>query len=288
MQRVFVLFIAAVIFTACPPKAAHSQESARIWQEFVSTLRKGEMTADKIRPYHESLRQPMMGFLTTMKEKASWKEWQATPEAHCVHNQVHYLIPLTFDGQQATYCFTFMIEGGQWYFQQLEAITIRLDQLSTLPVSKFPEVAEEQKAWIREEIFWSKHVYLFNVLSQEKGKEFVLNLFKDGAGYFVAARALVPFLPPPKAFILYLCWEQSNLRGNQVTLEKLDEDQATVRLAPAYFALYDRTAHLKQQISYEDYRQIFETIWQDRAHNDGWSLQITYKEGECVFHFRKT
>lgn len=77
------------------------------------------------------------------------------------------------------------------------------------------------------------------------------------------------------------------MRGNHVTLEKLDDNEATVRLASIYFELYKHTAHLKQQISYEDYRQIFETIWQDRASNAGWNLQMTYKEEECLFNFKK-
>jgi hypothetical protein len=55
-----------------------------------------------------------------------------------------------------------------------------------------------------------------------------------------------------------------------------------------YFLLYQHTSHLKQQISFEDYRLIFETVWQDRATQAGWNLEIRYAEDECVFHFTKT
>jgi len=54
-----------------------------------------------------------------------------------------------------------------------------------------------------------------------------------------------------------------------------------------YFGLYKVAAHLKEQISYEDYRQIFETIWQDRAQKAGWELKITYEGDKCLFHFTK-
>ena len=44
--------------------------------------------------------------------------------------------------------------------------------------------------------------------------------------------------------------------------------------------------HLKQQISFENYRRIFETIWQDRATNAGWKLVVTYEDKKTIFNFR--
>jgi hypothetical protein len=112
----------------------------------------------------------------------------------------------------------------------------------------------------------------------------------DGAGYALAAKTWVPFFPSHRAFMLYLCWEQSRLRENQVILEKLTDQEAIVKLKTHFFFLYKRTGHLKEQIPFEDYRRIFETIWQDRATNAGWNLKITYEDPEClkcVFHFTK-
>jgi hypothetical protein len=225
----------------------------------------------------------MLGFLKIIQQKTDWQEFEAEPEEHLVEKQVHYLIPLTFDGGQATYCFSFLVENDDWFFQHLEAITIRMDKIGSLPTSEFPDLPAEQKAWMREEIRVSKQVRLFYLLVNEKGKEFAFNWFKDGYGYLLAARSWVPFFPPVKAFILYLCWEQSRLQGEEVTLEKLEENEAVVRLTQIYFALYQRSAHLKLQISYEDYKTLFETIWQDRAEKAGWTLQIEYKEDDCVF-----
>lgn len=87
-------------------------------------------------------------------------------------------------------------------------------------------------------------VYFYTVLTREKGKDFFHNLMRDGAGYYLAAKTWIPFVPPQRAFVLYLC---------------------------------------------EDYRRIFETIWQDRAVNAGWNLDIAYEDPEgleCVFHLR--
>ena len=59
-----------------------------------------------------------------------------------------------------------------------------------------------------------------------------------------------------------------------------------------FFGLYKASAHLRQQIPFEDYTRIFETIWKDRARAAGWSLEIEYKDegyraSECVLRFKR-
>ncbi len=264
-----------------------AQTQMTVWKQFVADLKQGKVTTERIRPYKESLRAPLMGYLSTIREKASREELDAVPEVHQVGNRLHYLLPLTLDGEKATYCFTFVTEGDQWYFQHLDSIFIRLDRTAAPPVSTFPDVPEAEKARIREEIDTSAKVQLFAMLAKEKGRDFAFDWFKDGYGYLLAARVWVPFLPPSRAFILYACWEQANLRGNRVTLEKLDDTQAIVRMDLRYFKLYQEAAHLPQQISFADYRRIFETVWQDRAKAAGWNLTTNCTGAECVFNFRK-
>jgi hypothetical protein len=77
------------------------------------------------------------------------------------------------------------------------------------------------------------------------------------------------------------------LIGNQVTLEKLTDNEALVRLKSIYFLLYKQISHLRDQISPDDYRRLFETIWQDRAEQADWHLTITYSGEECIFHFSR-
>jgi hypothetical protein len=209
-----------------------------------------------------------------------------------VGEHVHFLTPLTFDGQTADYCLTFLVEGGAWYFRHIEAIIIPLDEIGPLPTSTFPDADEPTKAHIREETLWSREVRVFNELAALKGKTYAFDFFKDGDGYFLAARTWVPFFEPAKAFILYACWEQANLRGNTVTLEKLDDQEAVVRMSTYYFKLYKVTAHLARQIPFEDYAKIFETVWQDRARAAGWTLRIEYgnegyRASECVLRFKR-
>lgn len=137
---------------------------------------------------------------------------------------------------------------------------------------------------MREEKFWSFIVNLYGILKREKGSEYALNLLKDGQGYFLEARAWVPFVPPREAFVLYLCWEQSVLRGNHVRLDQRSDTLARVSETSIFFELYKRAAHLKGQISLQEYRRIFETVWQDRAKAAGWSLAMEYPtDEECIF-----
>ena len=114
-------------------------------------LKKGDFPSEKIRPYYESFREPILGWLNEMGEKVVWQEWEVTPEIHNVENKIHFITPLTIGEEKATLCFSFEIENAQWYFQHLEAITIRLDKLTSLPVSKFPDLTEQKKAKMREE-----------------------------------------------------------------------------------------------------------------------------------------
>ncbi len=227
-----------------------------------------------------------------MSDKATWAEWEKTPKVRRVGEHVHFLIPLTFDGQTADYCLTFLVEGGAWYFRHIEAIIIPLDEIGPLPTSTFPDADEPTKAHIREETLWSREIRVFNELAALKGKSYALDFFKDGEGYFLAAKTWVPFVEPRQALVLYACWEQANLRGNTVTLEKLDDREAVVKMSTYYFKLYKVTAHLAQQIPFEDYTKIFETIWQDRARAAGWTLQIEYgnegyRASECVLRFKR-
>jgi len=283
------LIVASAALAALP---AGLEDDISIWKEFVAALKKGEITPDRLRPYYEEFRSPLMGYLKEMREKAAWPELEAEPEVHRVGDQVHFLIPLTFEGPSVTYVFSFLSEPNAWYFQHLEAITIRMDKIGTLPTSTFPDVPEETKAHIREEGYWSREVRVFTLLAKDKGKDFAFDFFKDGNGYFLAARVWVPFVEPSRAFILYLCWEQANLIGNEVILEKLEEREAMVRMRTSFFRLYKVATHLSQQISFEDYRRIFETIWLDRARAAGWELRIEYNDkdypaAECVLIFTR-
>ncbi len=288
MKRSVILLIAIHLFIFYSSHVLYGQEEIEIWKEFVSLMKENKITPDHIRPHQFITKESLMEVLNTFRRGAVWEEWEVEPEVVHYNNIVNFLIPLKGKfGERRDYCFTFLIEEGKWYLQHIEAIFIRLDKISSLPASEFPDIPESQKAWARQELYWSKIVWLYNDLSAKEGKESALRIVRDGAGYFLAAKAWVPFVPPSRAFILYVCWEQANLRGNDVVLEKLEDNEAVVKINPLFFQIYRHAGHLKQQIPFEDYRRIFETLWHDRVKNAGWDLQIIYRGVQCFLHFKR-
>jgi hypothetical protein len=271
---------------------AGAQNEIKIWREFVEILKKDSITPEHIHPLSAVPKEMVMEILKGFRNNAIWEEWEVEPEILRNNNLLNFIIPLKGKyGTLMNYCFMFLVENDRWYFRHIETIFIRLDKISSLPVSVFPDVSESQKIWAREEIYWSEQIRLFNFLTREKGKDFAFDWIKkgigNGIGYLVGAESWVPFVSPAKAFILYLCWEQANLRGNKVTLEKLDDNEAIVKIVPTYFALYTTTSHLKKQISFDDYIKIFEIIWQERANCAGWKLKIDGEGVIVIFHFTK-
>ena len=250
----------------------------KIWKEFTTYIKENKTMDDKIRPFIPSLKKPLEGFIEILENKVPKDQWNKKPEIYQFDNKVLFITELTENGIKSNYCFIFFVKNNHWYFQHLETITLRLDKIKSLPTSKFPDISLGQKNWIRNEQFWTEQIRLFRYLSKKEGKEFAFNWFKDGDSYILSAKTWIPFLPPYKAFILYLCWEQSNLWGNKVTLESLNNHKSIVKISkPIYFSLYYQTAHFSQQIDFDDYLKIFKSIWCDRALKAGWKLKIDYK-----------
>jgi hypothetical protein len=260
-----------------------------VWREFVELVGAGKLPPERIQPYIESLRPALQGFVQNLQDEKRKADLERVPEIHPAGSQIHYLLPL--DSEQ--YCFSFLVDGEKWWFQHVECITLRLDHLGELPCSVFPDLPEKQKAWMRAEIETSKKINLFKYLAEEKGRDFALNWFRDGDGYALAARSWVPFEPLQRAFILYLCWEEANLRGSRVTLHRLDDclgdaqSEALVKIDPIDFQLYQRTGHLKLQISPENFRMLFETVWTDRAQHAGWALEFDHDGETCWMKFSR-
>ena len=265
-----------------------------IWKEFVAAVRSGTLAPEQIRPLYGVPTETLLAHLRELKlasdANSSWPDWDS-PEVFPVENLVHFIVKIRIGpGTTTDRCFSFIKEGSRWYYGHMEGIFIRLDKTPQPPTSDFPDIDAETKAWQREEIYWSEVIKNYLSIAGKNGKPFALDLLKSGAGYFVGAKSWVPFLPPQRAFILYLCWEQSRLRENLVVLEKLTDEEAVVSLQTHFFFLYKRATHLRQWIPFDEYKQIFETIWQDRAQAAGWNLEFEYKDPEClqvVLHFAK-
>ncbi|NLO48945.1 MAG: hypothetical protein GX111_11590 [Clostridiales bacterium] len=249
-----------------------------LWQAFTRLLSENKITAEKLRPYHKAMTEPLLTFLDHLRERMLRGEKAEYVKSVRVGDMIHCFISLD-DGQ---YCFSFVLKDDDWFFVHIESILLRLDEV-TAPTASFPDISEQRKNWIRQEREISNNVRMFNLLKHEKGSEYALDWFLDGDGYFLMARSWVPYVEPQRAFVLFLCWEQANLTGNAASLERFENNRAVIKIKPMYMEMYKKTGHIRQQISYEDYIGMFEAIWRDRAEKAGWTLRINYEKEECVF-----
>lgn len=272
-----IILIAVILSSLFQVRA---QEPGEIWNDFLDKLRNNRISVEMIDPMEElgdAFKPVLLSFLDSLRVQASEIDWTRDPEIIVQGDKILFITPWTTSFDTVTYCLTFKTVGSKWYFEHIESIFIRLDKYEPLPRSNFPDIDESQKAWMREENFWSYIIINFYLpVSQKNGQTYALDLLKDGGGYNVAAKAWVPFLPDHKAFILYLCWEQSRLRGNNVTLKRLDDNKSEIIIESQYLALYNNSAHMRNIISIEEYKTIYETIWRDRIKYSGWNMTIDY------------
>jgi len=291
VKRTWFLVPLLIVFGTCQP-ATESYEH-QIWRDFLTELRNGDLeNPARFRTHYDNLVEPNIRVLNSIRDNAIPNSLDKEPEIHRVGDNIHYLLPIrwksTPSAEPSIFCFSLVLEEDHWYFQHLENVFIRLDQVGQLPTSQFPDLPEDRKAFMRDEFQVGKDVRLFNYLVEKEGREYALNWFLDGDGYALAAKVWVPFVPPERAFILYLCWDLANLRGEDVTLVELNEQDAVVHWrSPRYFALYMQTGHLRQQIAAEDYAAIFERIWEDRARAGGWELVMEQVEDVIELRFTR-
>lgn len=278
----------AVVCVSPPPASgqARARDDSRVWSEFVSLQKSGRIAEEHLRTAYMP-KATMLEFLAQMRKTAKWQEWERRPEVYRVGPRVHFVTRLSESGVQDTFCFTFLVEGDGWYLEHMESIVVRLDRLGPPPVSVFPDLDEGKKAWMREEKHWNQMVRAFTTIRETSGTDAAFNFFKDGGGYFVEARTWVPFYPPERAFVLYMCWEQSRLRGNEVTLERLSDTEAVVSMDTVFMRLYTQSSHMRQMIAKEDYVRIFETMWADRARAAGWNVVFTYDGPRSTLRFTR-
>ena len=292
MKKHAALVSWALMFALAPAHAAVPDDQA-IWKEFSALVRKGDFPRDRLKPLIPGGEADLLRFLSVF-QPAPPSMWERETEIVRGGSTINFIIP--FGDESRPFNFIIVEEGGRWFFHHLEQVMLRLDKTPPPPTSDFPDTSEERKAWARDEIYWSQVVRLYKSLVPKLGKEAFLDLFRDGPGFFVGAKSWVPFVPPHRAFILYLCWYQArlhgmNTRGECVILESLDDRAAVVRLKDdVFFRLYQVASHIRPQISFVDYREIFEAIWTERAAAAGWALAIEYPSPdglEVLFRFSR-
>jgi hypothetical protein len=156
-RRLAPALLAALVLAMGTAGLPARADDLGVWREFLRELRSGGMAdTSRYRPYDPVQRSSLMAALEGMRPLLLWDSCTTAPEVFRVGDQIHFVAPLVFrkDGAtgRGTFCFTFLTRGELWYFQHLESIFLRLDHLGPPPVSVFPDLPEERKAWMRDEI----------------------------------------------------------------------------------------------------------------------------------------
>ena len=74
MQRIFIFFFLSILLTILIFNLSFCQDDLKIWNEFVSTLKKGNFPSEKVRPNYESLREPVLGYLKNIHQQTIWQD----------------------------------------------------------------------------------------------------------------------------------------------------------------------------------------------------------------------
>ena len=170
----------------------------------------------------------------------------------------------------------FVVEGDRWYFYLIDGLTIPIKEIPPLPFSDIPPYPQFEPR-MRMEAVVTEKVYLYLRLKAEKGREEALTWFRNGEGYKLNIEAWMPYFTLRKSFVLFTAWVENRYWGQQVVIEELsDEHSVLVFKDHLLLVLYDVVGHLRPRISMEEYKELFEDQWRDRAHVVGWDIQFLY------------
>ncbi|MBE0557080.1 MAG: hypothetical protein IH628_07585, partial [Proteobacteria bacterium] len=91
------ILLRASLMVSMAFSVASAQDDLRVWREFVSLVRSGTMTVDRIRPHQEleDSKHRLLGYLEIARKQALPHEWEADPEVIRRDSLLHYIISLT-------------------------------------------------------------------------------------------------------------------------------------------------------------------------------------------------
>ena len=123
----------------------------------------------------------------------------------------------------------------------------------------------------------TEKVYFYLRLKEEKGKEEALTWFRNGQGYKLNVEAWMPYFTLRKSFVVFAAWVENRYWGQKMVIEALSDARSVLVFKDhEMLRLYDVAGHLRPKISLEEYKELFEDQWRDRARWAGWDVQFAY------------
>ncbi len=179
----------------------------------------------------------------------------------------------------------FVLDDNGYKLACMDGYTIPLKHVDQLPFHDYTPLPNRESI-MREEYRVYAMVRDYVRLAGMLGKQEALDWFKDGTGEKAGVPAWMPYFTRRKAFIAYTAWMQNRLYGEDVAITRFTEEHSELLFRNhGWLFLYHAAAHIKQMISYEDYVELFETIWRDRAFHNGLQVEIAYEGNDVRMSF---
>jgi len=175
----------------------------------------------------------------------------------------------------------FICENDKYKLADLDGYTLPLKKVDQLPFNDYIPLPERESI-MRQEYAITRTVDYYARLKEIIGKQEALNWFKDGKGEKTGVPAWMPYFTKRKAFIAYTAWMQNRIYGEDIYITKFSEEHSELLFKnSSWLFLYKVAGHLKHMIPYDEYIELFETIWKDRALWNEYNASFSY-DGEDI------
>lgn len=180
----------------------------------------------------------------------------------------------------------FLHENEKYKLVDLDGYTLPLKKVEQLPFNNFIPLPEKEPI-MRQEYAITRTVDYYARLKNIIGKQEALNWFKDGKGEKTGVAAWMPYFTKRKAFIAYTAWMQSRIYGEDVYITEFSEEHSELLFKnSSWLFLYKVAGHLKNMITYDEYIELFETIWKNRALWNEYNASFLYDSEDIKIIFK--
>ena len=249
-----------------------------IWTEFTRKLANGNLTEADC----WAVDGVCFGLFVTEPAHTEFRDWilnQSMPEWEEGEDKLLFFADR---GKPSEVRFDFYVRDGNWLFYTIDGITIPLKRTPDLPYSEFPSLSPWQEAFGRREgeVAFKLRTYLH--IRDAESKENALAFLQDGSGMRACALAWVPYFEPRKAFIVLMGWLERRHYGEDAILEEFSDERCVLTLRKCmWLRLYDVATQFRKWMSREEYWEVFENIWSERAKTNEWNVAFEY-DGHTV------
>ena len=174
--------------------------------------------------------------------------------------------------------FDFIVDDERWRIYWVEQMTLPIKKVAPLPFDDFPALDTIAEGFALADVYYTQKALMFVRLKKSEGIDAALSFFEDNVGS--NSGAWLPYFREPKALVVALCWVETRLNHERVSIESFSDTECIVRYhGHVWFRHYKASTHMRTIISEDDHRRLFEHVWRHRASQGRWTTRFEY-EGE--------